>query len=487
MTPELDAPRLDPPHLDSREFRRAGHRLIDLVADYLDGVQERELFPKAAPAEIERLFEEPLPRGPARLDAVLDELEQKFVPYCAHVNHPGYLGYITPSPNPAGILGDLLASALNQNPGAWNIGPAATALERRTVRWLTDLAGLGVEAGGNLTSGGTMANFIGLKLARDLVSRDTAQHEGVRAPFGVYASEERHVSVDKAVDAVGFGRQALRALPTDGEFRVRLDALEQALSEDKRNGVRPACIVGMGGTTNVGSVDDLAELRRVADREGIWLHVDAAYGGGMLLSHAHPGVLAGLELADSITLDPHKWFYAPLDVGALLVRDGKRLTRSFGMKPSYLTDRADPKGERYDFFVHGFEQSRRFRALKVWMSFKRYGADQIGRWVDANVEQALHLHDLIEGDAEFRSAVRPVMSAVCIRYDAPGLSEVRAAALHARVARAIEESGRFWISTTVLKGKTHFRINPVNLRTRAEHMDELLELLRQECRQAKTA
>jgi aromatic-L-amino-acid decarboxylase len=474
------------PKLDTREFREAGHRLVDLVADYLETVEERPLFPKTTPAALERLFDEPLPRAGKPLGAVLDEVEAKLIPNCAHVNHPGYLGYITPSPNPVGILGDLLASSLNQNPAAWNIGPAATTIERRTVRWLCDLIGFGPAAGGNLTSGGTTANFIGVKLARDFATRDRGQHEGLHERLTVYTSEERHVSNDKAVDAVGIGRTNLRSLPTDERFRLRLDALEEAIAADLAAGLRPACIIGMGGTTNTGAVDDLAALRAIADRHRMWLHVDAAYGGGMLLSPRARGVLAGLELADSVTIDPHKWFYAPLDAGAILVRDAARLTASFGMKPPYLVDRADAEGERYDFFVHGFEQSRRFRALKVWMSFKRYGADELGRWVEANMAQARHLHRAVEGDAEFRSAAEPVMSAVCLRYDPidGGLDEPRSALLHARAARAIEATGRFWISTTALKGKTHFRINPVNLRTREEHMDELLALLRQACRAA---
>jgi glutamate/tyrosine decarboxylase-like PLP-dependent enzyme len=213
----------------------------------------------------------------------------------------------------------------------------------------------------------------------------------------------------------------------------------------------------------------------------MWMHVDAAYGGGMLVSSAHPGVLDGLEQADSVTLDPHKWFYAPLDAGAVLVRDESRLTQSFGMRPAYLTDRMDPREERYDYFVHGFEQSRRFRSLKVWMAFKRYGADEIGRWVDANVAHALRLWELAEGHPDFHAARRPAMSAVCLRYAPPGLPEEDASDLHARVARRVEASGRFWISTTALKGRTWFRVNPVNFRTRREDIDELFALLEREC------
>jgi len=472
-------------HGDLAEFRTAGHRLVDLLAGYLEGVENQALFPDVSPQELDALFDEDLPSEESSIDRVLEQLEQKLLPYCAHVNHPGYFGLITPTPTPAGVLGDFIASALNQNVGAWQIGPSATAMERRCVSWLTDLVGYADGAGGNLTSGGTMANFIGLKLARDWASGDRIQHSGVRERWAAYASEERHVSVDKAVDAVGIGRQGLRILPTGDDFRVRIDALEAAIARDKAEGVRPMCVIAIAGATNTGAVDDLAALRRIADREKAWLHVDAAYGGGMLLSRQHPGLLAGLSKADSVVLDPHKWFYAPLDCGAILVRDEAQLTESFGMKPAYLTDEMDESGDRYQYYVHGFEQSRRFRSLKVWMSFKRYGTEQIGRWIDANVEQAHFLWELVRDNARFEAALRPPMSAICIRWVDPDLDPEHSARLHRHVVRRIEAGGRFWISTTVLKGRSWFRINPVNFRTRKQHMRELLEALESECASAQ--
>ena len=350
------------------------------------------------------------------------------------------------------------------------------------MRWLCDLAGYGPAAGGNLTSGGMTANLIGLKLARDRASGDRAQVKGVGERWAVYTSEERHVSVDKAVDIVGLGRESLRALPTDDDFRVRIDALEAAIEQDKASGVLPACIVALAGSTNTGAVDDLAALARIARREGMWLHADAAYGGGMLLSRRFPGVLAGLAEADSITIDPHKWFYAPVDAGAVLVRDGAQLTRSFGMRPAYLTDAFDGEDERYQYYVHGLEQTRRFRGLKVWMAFKRHGTEELGRWVDANVELALRLHAAAERHPHFASAVRPPMSAVCVRYaPARPLDEAAADALHHRVVERIEQSGEFWIGTTRLKGKTWFRACIVNFRTTSAHVDRLLALLEEEC------
>ncbi len=467
--------------MDTNEFRDLGHQVVDLLAQYLEHIEDKRVFPDVEPQVVKALFSEPLPQGPAPARSVLAELETSLLPYCTNVGHPGYMGLITPSPNPVGIIADFICSALNQNLGAYSIGPAAVEVERRVIRWLTDLCGYDEQAGGNLTSGGMMANFIALKLARDAVTKDRAQHEGIEARWAVYVSEERHVSIDKAVDAIGLGRRALRPLPTNERFELRVDALEGAIAQDKNNGVRPMCIVGVFGTTNTGAVDDIRELRRIADREGLWLHADAAYGGGMLLSHQWPMGNRGLELADSITIDPHKWFYAPLDAGAVLVKDQCRLTASFGMKPSYLTDELDEENERYQFYVHGFEQSRRFRSLKVWMSFKRYGAAQIGEWVDNNVRQAKHLYSLADAHPEFEAATAPPMSAICIRYKVAGSNEAQDKKVHAEVADRVERSGRFWISTTQLKEKWWFRINPVNFRTREKHMEELFALLMEEC------
>ena len=467
--------------MDAKEFRNVGHQVVDFLAGYLEDIEGKRVFPDVEPRRVNELFAESLPQGPSSAESVLKELEAKLFPYCTHVGHPGYMGLITPSPNPVGVLADFICSAINQNVGAYSIGPSAVAMERRVVRWLTDLCGYGPKAGGNLTSGGMMANFIGLKVGRDAVTRDRAQRDGVRDRWAVYASEERHVSIDKAVDCIGLGRNALRALPTGTNFQVRIDALEAAIEQDRRNGTRPMCIVGVFGTTNTGAVDDVRQLRRVADREGMWLHVDAAYGGGMLLSHEWPMRDRGLELADSITIDPHKWFFAPLDAGAVLVRDQDRLTASFGIKPSYLTDELDQSNERYQYYVHGFEQSRRFRSLKVWMSFKRYGVHQIGEWIDNNVRQAKHLYELAEKHPDFESASSPPMSAICIRFRGTDADERQLKTLHAEVAQRIEQSGHFWISTTELKGKTWFRINPVNFRTRKEHMEELFRLLEREC------
>jgi aromatic-L-amino-acid decarboxylase len=467
--------------MDYTSFRESGHKLVDYIADYLQQVQEKPLFADVEPSFLHDLFDEAIPDQPQSLDAIQQLLQQKLVPYCTHVNHKGYMGLITPSPNPAGILGDLLASALNQNLGAYSISPSATAMEKRVIRWLNDLIGFDEKAGGNLTSGGMTANFIGLKLARDWATGDKAQYEGINEKYTMYVSEERHLSLDKSADAIGIGRNNLRIIPTDAQYQVKLDALEKALDEDKKAGMKPLCIIGLAGTTNLGAVDNLEALHRIARREHCWLHVDAAYGGGMLLSQEHPGVLKGIELADSVTIDPHKWFYAPLDAGAVLVKDHSRLTASFGIQHAYLTDQSGQKNERYQFFVNGFEQSKRFRSLKIWMSFKHYGKSQIGKWIDGNVAQAHHLHNLAINSKEFESASLPTMSAICLHYKGEGLDEEQLRQLHHEVAARIEKEGRFWFATTSMKGKTWFRINPVNIYTTVETMDDLFTTLRAYC------
>jgi glutamate/tyrosine decarboxylase-like PLP-dependent enzyme len=463
------------------EFREAGHYLVDYIAGYLQNVSNKPLFNPVEPSFLYDMFDEKIPDSPQSLNEIQKRLEEKLIPYCTHVNHPGYMGLITPSPNPAGILAEFLASALNQNLGAYSIGPSATAIELRVIRWLNDLIGYDENAGGNLTSGGMTANFIGIKLARDYTTKDSAQFDGMKQGWVAYVSEERHVSLDKAVDAAGIGRKNLRAIPTNDKYQVRIDLLEEAIKKDKKRGLQPICIIGLAGTTNLGAVDDLETLSKIAARENCWFHVDAAYGGGMLLSNRHKNVLHGLHLADSVTIDPHKWFYAPLDAGAVLVKDHKRLNISFGLQPSYLTDQSQQKNERYQFYVNGFEQSKRFRSLKVWVSFHHYGKSKIGEWVDNNIAHAKHLHQLATNDSNFESATEPVMSAVCLHYKTPQLSPEENKQLHFAVAEKIESEGKFWFATTIMKNKTWFRINPVNIYTTIQHINELFATLKSYC------
>ena len=237
-----------------------GHHVVDLLADYLASLDRTPLSTPAEPATVFAMFDEQLPKSGTSTELILSELEEKLLPNCVHVSNPGYFGLMTPTPAPVGILADFITSALNQNVGSYVIGPAATEMERRTIRWLCDLVGFGPASGGNLTSGGTMANLLGAKLGRDFASDNGAQHRGVREHYTAYVSQERHVSVDKAFDMVGIGRENIRVLPTDDDFQLRLDALESAIAEDKKSGFRPAVLIGLAGSTATGSIDPLPRL-----------------------------------------------------------------------------------------------------------------------------------------------------------------------------------------------------------------------------------
>jgi aromatic-L-amino-acid decarboxylase len=468
--------------MDIPEFRSAGHTLVERLARYFEEAASSPVLPDVAPAEVNAQFQDTVPQNGQPIESLLQELDENLFPYCTQLSNPGYLGLITSSPLPIGALADLVASSLNQNIGVWTIGPSATAIERQTVRWLCEIVGYGDGSFGQLTSGGMGANLTALKLARDWATDDRAQKQGLEGRYAVYVSEQRHISIDKAVDVIGLGRDAVRIIETDDKFSVRLDLLEEAIAQDRREGVTPVCIVGLAGTTNTGSVDDLHALREIADRERVWLHVDAAYGGAMKLSHRWPALLDGLELADSVIVDPHKWFFAPVDAGAVLVKDASRLDSSFGLVPAYLTDEFDQEKTRYNFYEHSLEQSRRFRALKVWMILKRYGASQIGAWVDANTAAVQGLWSLVQERPPFEAACFPLMSAMCLRFAPEGVEEGTLARLHAEVASALEKDGRYWIGTTRMKGKSWFRLCAVNLYTTDEHLRGLLDLLEAECK-----
>ncbi len=481
--------------MQGHEARRIGEAVLDLIVDYLDGLEKRPLFDGSTPASVEERITGGAPRSGSDPLAILEEFRRDVLPHCIHVGHPSYFGLMTPSPTVVGVFADALASAINQNVGAWRISPSATAIERLCLRWITDLVGYGPQAGGNLTSGGMMANLTAAKLARDArggegVTARGIQDASTQGRLTAYVSEERHVSIDKSFDIVGIGRENLRSIPTDDRFRIDVAALEAALARDRAAGCRPVCLIGIAGTTNTGAVDPLPALADIAEREGMWFHVDAAYGGAALLSPRLRPLLTGIERADSVTIDPHKWFFLPLDAGAIVARDAARLRESFGMRPSYLVDAPDPGGERFDFYVHGMEQSRRFRSLKLWMSWKALGTEGIARAVEANVAAAKHLGERVDAEPSLER-VHPVdLSICCFRFEPREWKAAVAARdpatlkrlvdLHNAAQRAIERGGRAWISTTILKGLPAYRVNVMNYRTTPRHMDEVLGLVLEE-------
>ncbi len=416
----------------------------------------------------------PPPAEPASSADVLAEFRERIAPYTYNAQHVGSFSYFTPPPLPASIVGEVLSQWLHQGVDVWHAGPIGAFVEEEVTSWLRELCGIGPEGWGILTSGGVMANLMAMTVARDVhlaALRGTAGTpprgaalEGVR----VYVSDQAHFSIRRALDVLGFPAGTLRVLPSDDGFRLRAEPVAEAIEADRAAGLTPLAIAAVAGTTNTGAVDDLPALAGLAERERLWLHVDAAYGGAARLSPREASKVPGLELADSVTVDPHKWFFQAYDVGGLVVRRREDLHRTFTMSPEYY--RAPrPEEQPLDWYQYSLEGTRRFRALKLWTSWKHLGTSGLAALVERNVDLARYLVDALR--AKGFEVVDPALSIVCFRW--PDGDDAAQDALQ----RALEESGEGWVSTTVLRGRTFLRAGVVNYLTAPADADRVVEAL----------
>jgi glutamate/tyrosine decarboxylase-like PLP-dependent enzyme len=451
----------------------------------------------------------PAPAGPTPASELLGEFRRRLAPHLLNPYHPGTLSYFTPPPLVMSIAGEVLAQWTNQGIDIWPSGLVGALVEEEVNRWLCDLAGYGPDAFGVLASGGTMANVMALTIVRDvhLARLLEAEREGLppaaalrpselpraypppargRALEGaaVYASEQAHYSVAKALDFLGFPPGTLRLVAADGRFRLRGAAVETVLEADLAAGLRPLAIVATTGTTNTGSVDATGELAEVAARHGLWLHVDAAYGGAALLSPREAPRVPALGRADSITIDPHKWFFQAYDIGGLLVRRHDDLRQAFHREPEYYRT-ARPGEEPLHWYQYSFEGTRRWRALKLWLSWKHLGTDGLGRLVEMNVDLARHLaRRCAEADDLEALPPEPDLSVVCLRHLPGGAERVGSlepAALDRytdALCAALDASGEGWLSTTILAGGTWLRAGIVNYLATPESIDRVLATIR---------
>jgi aromatic-L-amino-acid decarboxylase len=496
----------------SREaLERAGEATWTASLDWLyDQAMVRAMGVPTGYAELRRAYfgetaePGPAPAEPATLLSVLDEFAARIAPHTLNSYHPRALSYFTPPPLVASIVGEVLTQWTNQGVDVWHAGPVAAFVEEEVVRWLCDLVGYGAGGFGLLASGGVMANFIALALVRDVHLR--ALTGASRAPRGaalegvrVYASDQAHFSIARALDELGFPTETLVLVPADDAFRLHAAPVAETIARDRAAGLRPVAIAAVAGSTNTGSVDLVPELAALAVTEGLWLHVDAAYGGAARLSARDAERVPGLDLADSVTIDPHKWFFQAYDVGALLVRDGRHLRQAFDRSPEYYRGGeaaigagapaepadADAHAGQLNFYKLGFEGTRRFRALKLWATWKHLGTSGLGRLVERNDDVAAYLAArCAEADDLEALPVRPELSVVCFRHLPGGAAAANAMApvdLDAhqdRLATALEQSGDGWLSTTSLRRRTWLRAGIVNYLTTEADIDRLLATLR---------
>ena len=466
------------------EHERLGAAVTRLIAEHAGNLELSPVASEATPAELQRLFDEPLPLAGMSADEILAQFERDVVRHAMMVPSPRYFGQFNPTPLAIGVWADALASALNQNAGAWRNGPTSALIEDRVIRWLCKLIGYGKDAFGVLASGGSEANLIALKCARDHASPEMI-HKGASASnLTIYTSEQCHYSVEKSLDILGLGRDSLRKIETDDRFHIQLDPLKAAIKRDIDEGRRPICIVGVAGTTSTGVIDPLPELAAIARDNHCWFHVDAAYGGALAFSDEHKSKLDGIELADSITFDPHKWMFVPFSCGATLVRDGGRVLRnSFDMSPEYLSEDRGFADAQYDFFRYGQMGTRRFNALKLWMCFKFMGKRGYSETVERHIELTEYLAACLDELPDFERVGEVETAVGCFRYWPESVRSLPVEdqdRVQQRLQQRIEKSGKAFFPSTILHGRRALRVNINSYLTERRHIDDLLELLQSE-------
>lgn len=466
----------------AKQHEEFGRIVTEILVAYASTLDSRKVTSDATPQSLEKLFDESLPETGIAAHEIFERYKHDVITHAMQVPSPRYFGQFNPTPLPIGIWADALTSSLNQNAGAWRNGPTSAMIEARVMRWLCDIVGYGAQSFGTLASGGTEANLIALKCARDRSYR-SAVREGLQgAPrLTVYASEQVHFSVERSLDILGLGRDSLRKIETDETFHLRPEALKERLASDRTEGFTPCAIIGIAGTTSTGVIDPLELIAEIADENSCWFHVDAAYGGPLRFSDKYRDKLNGIALADSITFDPHKWMFVPFACGAVLVRDGGHVLRdAFDITPEYLNEDRGGADVQFDFFRYGQMGTRRFNSLKLWMALKFIGRRGYAEILERQIDLTNYLATRLDQLRDFQRVGQVETAVCCFKFLPP---EFKAAdgvvqdRLQQRLQQLIERSGEAWITTTVLNGRRVLRVNINSFLTRQRHIDDLLELL----------
>jgi aromatic-L-amino-acid decarboxylase len=463
----------------SAELKSALELAAGWIARYLDGVDRLPVMARVEPGDIAAALPVHPPAHGESLEAILADVDRVLVPGLTHWNHPGFMAYFGISGSPPGILGETVTAALNVNAMLWRTSPAATELEQVTLRWLAELTGLPTGWFGQITDGASSSTLYGLAAAReaaalDIGSRGMAGRDDL-PPLRVYASTEAHSSVEKACIVLGFGRDGLVKVETDAEYRMRPDALREAVAADLRAGRRPIAVVATVGTTSSTSIDPVAAVADVCAEHGMWLHVDAAYGGAAAVVPALRHVLDGCERADSLLVNPHKWLLTPMDCSVLYTSRPDELRAAFSVVPEYL--RTDDR-DAINLMDYGVALGRRFRSLKLWMVLRAYGADGLAAIISGHVALAHRLEAAIRAEPGWELLAPVPFSTVCFRHNPGGSddeSDLRRR--NEAILERVNATGRVFISHTQLRDRYALRVAIGNLATSAEHVDRAWDLL----------
>lgn len=483
---------LDP---SADEIRRWGHAAIEVMADFLGSIREQRVYPQTTARKIREKLERELPGEGVQFERLLETLREVIVPMSRLNGHPRMFGYVQAPGTAMAALADLLASTLNANLTAWRSAPAAVEVERLTIDWIKKIVGVDAGAAGLFVSGGSMANLAALAAARRAQAPPDLATKGAQTlphAMRVYVSTETHHSIVKAAALLGIGRDNVREVRVDEGFKIRLDDLEAKIAEDLKAGHLPFCVVGNAGTVATGACDPLRAMSEVAKRFGLWMHVDASYGGFAVLAPSARNLFDGIAEADSVALDPHKWLYLPVDCGCVLYRDAEAARATFAQEAEYTRVLEQEANEAFAFWDYGPELSRRFRALKVWMMLKGVGLRALGAAIENDLACARHLAALVEASEDFEMLAPVELSIFCFRYVPPGLKLALASADEAKRARlngqldelnerllvALQQDGSSYLSNARLRGRFGLRGCVMNYRTTLRDMEILLDDLR---------
>jgi glutamate/tyrosine decarboxylase-like PLP-dependent enzyme len=462
--------------------RQLGDEAVALWEEWLRALPDLPVARAIPDRDVRKALAIPIPEEPMDRRALSEHLRRIVLDYSMYPGHPGFMAYISGAGTVPGTAADLLAAAINQNVGGWRLSPAASEIERHLTRWFASEFGLPEGAGGILASGGAMANFIGLKIARDEKGGPDIRRNGVAdgPPLALYASTEAHHVLDRGADMLGLGSEAVRKVPVDSSYRIDVRELERSIERDLAAGIRPIAVLGSAGTVATGAVDPLDEIADVCRRRGLWFHVDAAYGGPAVLAPQLKPMFAGIEKADSIAFDPHKWLYTPHSGGCTLYADPRKAERAFSLSPDYIREDKERTAHGEDFLNYGPQFSRGFQALKVWISLLAHGTSAYARRIYHDVELARYMAELVEERPDFELSAPVTLSICCFRYAPPGLPpgpdrESYLDRLNERLLTEIQLDGRAMCSNAVLNGRFVLRACIVNFRTEASHCETLVE------------
>jgi aromatic-L-amino-acid decarboxylase len=464
---------LDPENWGS--MRQLGHQMIDDLFDYWENIRDEKIW-KPIPQEVKDFLDQPIPEKGQDPEEVYQEFKQNIFPYNKGNVHPRFFAWIQGTGTPLGVLADLLASGMNPNVA---IGEhSAMYVDRQVVNWCKELMNFPSKASGILVSGGSMANITALTVARNSFRDEKIRTQGLRAASAqlvLYCSTETHSCIQKAAEIIGLGTTAVRKIEVNDHFEMKVEELEIQIQDDITAGLLPFCIVGTSGTVNTGAIDPMDELLAVSRKYGIWFHVDGAYGALAKLDPKYADRLKAIEEADSLAFDLHKWLYVPYEVGCTLIRDANKHRDSFAITPNYLIQESRGLSGGLDSINnYGFELSRGFKALKIWMSLKEHGRGKYAQMIAQNNRQAEYLADLVKKYPDLELMAPVSMSITCFRMVKSGYSENQLRNLNREILLRLQEEGIASPSSTILNGKYTLRVANVNQRTRMEDMDLLV-------------